>query len=178
MTRRLALLATGALLHGGALASIGDPIAVPASLQAYADEEPLFALTVDGVQRYECRALATMTDRYAWAWLGPDAALRDAQGRPAGRLVPGPQWVGRDGGRMVGRVRASAAAPGPDDLPWEVIAREGPATGAFTQVTSVQQVETRGGLPPTTACDESVLGRQAQSPFQARQVLYRKKSPA
>jgi hypothetical protein len=175
MIRNLALAAGGMALSASAWAALVDPVPVPSSLQAFADEEPVLGLSVAGMQRYECRALANSPNRFLWAWLGPDAALFDGQQRQVARFAAGPRWQGLDGGQMLGRVRASTASPTPGNVPWEIFVADSATTGLFTGVTAVQQVNTEGGLPPDTPCAERNLGQQAESPFRAEQILYRKK---
>ena len=68
---------------------------------------------------------------------------------------------------------ARADAPQPGAIPWLLLATEsvGPA-GAYARVTSIQRVNTAGGVAPSAACGTAELGRQARVPYTADYRLF------
>lgn len=114
-----------------------------ASLNAPGDAV-LMRLSATGVQVYECRATAGAAP--AWVFKEPRADLFLA-GQPVGRHFAGPSWEHKDGSRITGKVVTSLPAPGPSDIPWLRLAVASHAgTGAFSNATFVQRLDTKGGV--------------------------------
>jgi hypothetical protein len=126
-----------------------------------------------GVQVYECRE---RKDGYAtaheWSLLGPEATLY-AGGRMIGTHGAGPSWQSTDGSRVVGGVMAKVNAPSGDSIPWLLLTTrsDGPE-GAFSKVTSIQRVNTHGGLRPSNGCDDLTVGRQIPVRYTADYRFY------
>jgi hypothetical protein len=134
------------------------------------------ALTVAaaGVQIYECR-VGQNGGAPQWAFVAPDARLFDAKGAPIGSHGAGPHWTAADGSKLVGSVKARADAPRSDAIPWLLLGTtaSGPQ-GRFSGVTSIQRVETTGGLAPAAGCDAAAIGKQARIPYTADYRLFRR----
>jgi len=141
-------------------------VAVPENLKPGANEKLAMVVPAKGVQIYECRA--AKEGGYQWAFVAPEAELLDGRGSRIGRHYGGPHWEASDGSRIVGAVRARADAPAAGAIPWLLLAsiRPGP-DGAFSTVTSVQRVNTVGGMAPASGCSEKAVGTAARIPYTA-----------
>jgi hypothetical protein len=148
---------------------------IPDNLQAPAGERLLEVVGARGVQIYECRAKAGAAGAAGadWMFVAPEAELVDAQGRVLGKHYAGPHWEALDGSRVKGSVKAKADAPQAGAIPWLLLATDsvGPA-GRYAGITSIQRVQTVGGLAPTTGCSATDLGRQARVPYTADYRLF------
>jgi hypothetical protein len=150
----------------GACSSV-PPLEVPAPLQPAAGETLALTAPARGVQLYECRARKDGAG-FEWAFVAPDAELFDAHSRPIGHHGAGPFWQSSDGSRVVGTVKARADAPAANAIPWLLLTTKstGPA-GAFSGVTSIQRVNTVGGVAPAAACDAGLKGTTLRVPYTA-----------
>jgi hypothetical protein len=148
------------------------PVVVPAALQP-TNERAAFTLGAVGVQIYECK---TAPDKAvpSWAFVAPQAELMDAAGAKAGTHGAGPFWQAADGSRVVGSVKARADAPAAGAIPWLLLAVRGEgAAGRFTPVTSIQRINTAGGVAPAQGCaGVADLGQRAQVPYTADYVFF------
>ena len=125
------------------------------------------------MQIYECRAKAGSAAGAEWAFVAPDAQLFDAAGRPSGKHYAGPHWEDGDGSKVVASVKARADAPTADAIPWLLLtARSVGGDGRLAKVTSIQRINTVGGVAPVGGCDASTLGRSARVPYSADYVLF------
>ena len=152
----------GAIL---ALAACAAAPAVPETLRPGANETLAMVVAAKGVQIYECRAKGAA---HEWAFVAPEAELFDARGVPVGWHGAGPTWEAVDGSRVKGAVKARADAPNANAIPWLLLAtrNDGPA-GAFSAVSSIQRVNTAGGLPPPHGCTRETAGKQARVNYAA-----------
>lgn len=129
-------------------------------------------IKADGVQVYECRAKAGAAGDADWVLVAPAARLTGARGEAAGRHYAGPHWEAPDGSRIVGTVEARADAPRADAIPWLLLkTRSVGGPGRYAGVTSVQRVNTLGGVAPGRTCDASILGDIEHVPYTADYVL-------
>ena len=164
------LISASAALLTAACAN--TPFVVPDALRPATNE--LLATTVGarGVQVYECRARKDGSG-HEWAFVAPDADLLDAQGKTIGRHGAGPYWQAVDGSRVVGTVKARAEAPASGSIPWLLLTTKssGPV-GAFSNVTSIQRVNTVGGIAPATPCTAQLTGTPARVPYTADYRLF------
>ncbi|HEU0200224.1 MAG TPA: DUF3455 domain-containing protein [Burkholderiaceae bacterium] len=143
-------------------------VEVPATLAPAANEVHALTVAARGVQIYECRAKAGTTTEAAWVFVAPEAELFDARGRAVGRHGAGPHWQASDGSRVEGTLKARAAAPAADAVPWLLLStRDTGSKGAFSGVTSIQRVNTVGGTAPANACSVATAGATARVPYTA-----------
>ena len=145
---------------------------LPESLRTAPQEVLEDALTAVGETIYSCRRQA---GRLTWIDKGAEATLVDGARRNVGTLVPGPRFVAYDGSYVSGRVAAQEIVA-TDALAWElIVARRTSGAekgkGRFAKVTSIQQVRTRGGLPPQSDCNQQ--GISMLVPFSATYLVYR-----
>ena len=165
--------AAAALAAPAALATVmltvaacaGTPdMPVPASLVP-AGESLARVVPARGVQIYQCR---TKDGKHEWAFIAPDAELLDSTGKVVGRHGAGPVWEALDGSRVSATVKSRADAPDKRDIPWLLLtARSTGPAGAYSNVTSIQRVNTVGGIAPANGCDAATVGQQARVHYTA-----------
>ncbi|MDR3421522.1 MAG: DUF3455 domain-containing protein [Xanthobacteraceae bacterium] len=149
--------------------SVGSGYAqVPAAIAA-PGEAVVASFHAEGAQVYECKA--GNDGKLVWIFREPIAALI-LDGKTIGRHYAGPTWELADGSAVVGKVSGSAPSATVDDIAWlklDVVDRRG--SGTLTDVTTVQRINTRGGVMHGT-CDQS--GALKSAPYSADYVFLRK----
>lgn len=159
---------TSALIAGGC--ATADPptatIRVPDKLAAGANEALTLVVPAKGVQIYECRTKKDQSGAYEWAFVAPEADLYDQRGNRIGRHYGGPHWESYDGSKIVGALKERADAPAASAIPWLLLSSKsvGPQ-GAFSGVSSIQRVNTVGGIAPATGCSSANAGAQARMAY-------------
>lgn len=150
------------------------PPAVPPELAVGPGEALWRDFPAEGVQIYVCTATG-------WVFESPDALLLkadsdDGEGDPSivGHHFAGPTWEYKDHSSVVGARVAGAPAPVAGAIPWLLLkaTANGPQ-GRFSQVTSIQRLDTTGGVAPATGCDATTLGAKARVPYTATYYFYR-----
>ena len=145
---------------------------VPEVLRAPADQVLAFELQAKGVQIYECRAAKDDPHRFEWAFKAPQADLFDGTGKQVGTHYGGPTWEGGDGSKVLGTVLAKAESPASGAIPWLLLAaRSNSGAGVFSQVKSVQRLDTVGGAAPAVASAAQV-GQELRVPYTASYAFY------
>ena len=154
-----------------ACASLQKPtptVNVPDKLKPRPNESLEMIVPAKGVQIYECRAKKDQAGVYEWAFVAPEADLFDASGKKIGRHYAGPHWESTDGSKIAGTLKESADAPQAGALPWLLlITKSVGSQGSFSKITSVQRVNTAGGVVPKTGCSQSTVGTTARIPYTA-----------
>jgi hypothetical protein len=151
------------------------PADIPAPLHPASNETLAATVAASGVQIYECRAGAA---GFEWAFVAPDADLFDERGRPVGRHGAGPHWEAADGSRVVGTLKARADAPAAGAVPWLLLSvRPSGPQGMFSRVTSIQRVNTAGGVAPSTPCTVDTMGATARVRYTADYRLFATQPP-
>jgi len=144
------------------------PAEVPAQVVPAADQDLAFALEAEGVQSYACAD-------GAWVFIAPDADLyqHDNPG-PVGHHFAGPTWEYQDGSSVVAKKTADAKAD-PSSIPWLLLVATSHAgdEGRMTEITSIQRLETAGGLAPSGPC---AVGATLEVPYTATYFFYRTKA--
>ena len=143
-------------------------VKVPDKLKPGANESVAMIVPAKGVQIYECRAKKDQLGGYEWAFVAPEADLFDARGNRIGRHYAGPHWESTDGSKILGTLKERADAPVADAIPWVLLATKsvGP-DGSFSRVTSIQRVNTVGGVAPTGGCSQAAAGTPARINYTA-----------
>ena len=159
MSRRFLTPFLLSLVAGCTTSQTPTSVDVPAKLRPGANESLALIVPAKGVQIYECRAKKDRADQYEWTFVAPEADLFDARGAKIGKHYAGPHWESTDGSKILGAVKERADAPRPDAIPWLLLTSksDGPA-GSFSRVTSVQRVNTVGGIAPAAGCSQSNAG--------------------
>lgn len=159
--------------HGEAAAELSPP-RVPDSLRAGDGEVLRARASARGTQNYECQPTGRDSgDAYAWKLLGPEAELTGEGGKHLGRHYAGPTWESEDGSKVVGEVKAKAEAPDGKSVPWLLMrAKTTSGAGVFAGVTSVQRVDTEGGMAPAAGCDAAHAGARENAAYRATYLFY------
>ncbi len=182
-----ALLSACALLAlSGCATSAQPPTAndsLPADLRASPNEVLKEVLTANGDQTYVCRRTPSAVaggSQLLWAEQGSEATLVAADKQSAGTVVPGPHFIAYDGSYVIGTPLAEHQI-GANTLTWvrykaKFDAARRPGEGRFADVTSIQRIDTKGGLPPQPDC--TVEGVRLLVPYAATYMIYREQSAA
>jgi hypothetical protein len=147
------------------------PEDLPAALEVPAAEKLTFVALGVGVQIYDCHATANGSQ---WVFRAPEATLYandDAHGNGVATHYAGPTWQANDGGTVVGAVAARVSSPTPGNIPWlrlNAVAHNGP--GLFGDVSTIQRLDTVGGVAPAGPC---TVGDAARVPYQAHYYFYK-----
>jgi hypothetical protein len=158
-----------------AAAAIPEPPGISRNLRASAQEEPAFVLSANGIHLYECKPRATDPNAYSWYFVVPDATLRDSGGERA-RHAAVNQWDSTSDRSTVSGVLTAMQPTTPGNLPWALIrAIPGAADGMFAGVTSIQRVNTSGGVAPATGCDAASAGSEVRVNFSADYYFYKRR---
>ena len=143
-------------------------VTVPDKLRAGPDEILLMVAAAKGVQIYECRPRRDQVGAFEWAFVAPEADLFDRQGAKFGKHYAGPHWEASDGSKILGTVKERADAPAAGAIPWLLLAvKSAGPEGALSKVTSIQRVNTVGGVAPQDGCSPSRSGAKARVDYTA-----------
>jgi hypothetical protein len=150
----------------GACATQPASSIIPEQLDPGAKESMTLIVPAKGVQIYECRA--AKAGGYEWTFVAPEAELFDTTGTKIGRHYGGPHWESTDGSKVLAKLVARADAPKAGDIPWLLLGAKsvGPE-GSFSKVTSIQRVNTAGGMAPKAGCSQDNAGTPARIPYTA-----------
>ncbi len=117
---------------------------------------------------YECRESENAHGQYEWAFVAPQAELLDTSGNRIGRHYGGPHWEANDGSKVVGTIKAWADEPVANAIPWLLLAATSVGNGgAFSTVSSIQRIDTSGGVAPAAGCSLTTAGTSAQIAYTA-----------
>ena len=109
----LAAALAAAALPAAALAGPAAP-AVPGEIAVSGDHKPYLIAHAEGVQIYECSAVA---GGHAWRLLAPRATLTGENGKVLGSHYAGPRWEARDGS-IVAAARDGGVTVDPTAVDW------------------------------------------------------------
>jgi hypothetical protein len=145
---------------------------VPPALDPPSDQSLAMVVRAKGVQVYECRARKDGTG-FEWTFVAPEADLFDRYGRHLGTHGAGPYWQADDGSRVIGTVKARADAPVAGAIPWLLLATtSGGPEGSISKVSSIQRVNTAGGVAPDAGCGEQTRSKLARVAYTADYRLF------
>ena len=149
------------------------PPKVPKILRVPAGQTVLLKALGKGVQIYSCKARADDPSKFEWSFKAPEADLTDEHGDKIGKHYAGPTWEASDGSKVVGKKIAETPARRPGAVPWLLLeAKTHEGTGTFARVTYIQRVDTEGGVPPTTGCDQTRVNTEARVDYRANYYFY------
>lgn len=175
MDARIIAAAAASLLALPVLAAVSEPSGLNPRLRASIDEEPAFVLSGKGEQVFECRPRTADANAFDWVFVRPDATLYDGSSS-VGRLATANVWESAsDRTSVSGLIRATQPG-GADNLPWALL-RAWPSgdSGMFAGVTSIQRVNTNGGIAPATGCDDTHAGSETRVAFSADYYFYKRR---
>jgi Protein of unknown function (DUF3455) len=149
-------------------ASVGGA-EIPGAIAA-SGEALVATIRAEGTQVYECKA--DPSGRLAWQFREPIAMLFEDD-KTVGRHFAGPSWAFDDGSTVQGKVTGRAPGASANDIPLlrlEVTSRQG--SGQLSEVTTIQRLNTRGGVAQG-ACERA--GVLHSAPYSADYLFYKKK---
>jgi len=154
-------------------AAVTAPGGLPPRLQAAPGEEPAFMLAAEGVHVFECKPGNGPTG-FTWSFVAPDATLFEGARTAATQTRPD-LWESATDRSSVTAVPRTTAQAGDADLPWALFAAQPLAdAGLFAGVTSIQRVNTAGGVAPAADCGADRAGSELRVPFTADYYFYRR----
>ncbi|MEM5453678.1 DUF3455 domain-containing protein [Paraburkholderia phytofirmans] len=166
---------------------------LPTELRAGQHEVLQEVMTTHGDETYVCRRIKAATQpgmalpgvardgtQLLWDPLGSEAILVDSNGQSAGTVAPGRYFLSYDGSYVIGKVAAESQV-GANALTWvrytaRFVAAPRPGEGRFADISSIQRIDTSGGLPPQPDCE--VEGAHLLVPYGATYMFYRAKGLA
>lgn len=160
------------LLFAGCAAN-PTPTPVPASLVP-AGEREVHRFAARGMQTYQCKAHAV--SGAVWTYVASELQLFDDRGEVVGHhTFPPPVWAAVDGSKFTGQVKARANAPQAGAGQWLLLStRSTGAEGRFSKITSLQRVNTVGGVAPLSRCEAGNIGVAEKTPLAAEFVFFSK----
>ena len=162
-----------ALLASISTAKAGSMPEVPEALKVPATQVLSLETQAAGVQIYECKTSKGDPKLFEWVFKAPEAELFDSADKKIGRHYAGPTWESNDGSKVVGEVKAKDNGPDPNAIPWLLLsAKSTSGSGVFSQVQSIQRLQTTGGKAPAESCDQAQLGKEARVPYKAKYLFY------
>lgn len=167
------------------------PPAVPAGIEVLAPNEAFLIGHAFGSQNYECQPSESL-GRVAWTLFTPQATLFDDSfdqlithfnspnpDEGDGAVVVRATWQDSTDSSRFWAKATGVVTVDPTAIAWvrlQVVGtRRGPTGGdELSESTFVQRVNTKGGLAPTTGCDQLTdVGGKAFVPYTADYVFYR-----
>ena len=110
---------------------------------------------------------------YSWVLKGPNAILSDADFAQVGTHGVGPTWTSSDGSMISGTKVAQAAGSASDAVPWLLLkATSTGGAGVFANITSVQRLNTAGGVAPATGCGSTTVSSETSVNYSADYYFY------
>src|ERR1700743_274219 len=144
---------------------------VPDKLSPPETERLILQAHATGDQIYVCQ---TGTDqKLAWTLKAPDAQLFDAQNKLIAKHYAGPTWKHNDGSDVVGKPAARLDSPDANAIPrFPLPAPSHSGDGAFSKVTFIQRLHTKGGQAPLSGCDDAHRNAETKSAYSADYYFY------
>ena len=163
-------------LFAGAAGAATPQSIIPEQINPPAGQALRLIVAAKGVQIYECRESKQRAGAWEWTFVAPSAELFDTTGAKIGRHYGGPAWEAVDGSRIVGTVKAKADAAAANAIPWLLLETKADGNqGSFSKVTSIQRVNTAGGMAPKVGCSESNAGTPVRVPYTADYYFFSSK---
>jgi hypothetical protein len=175
MARIPCLVAMLGLAALPALSAIPAPSGLAPRLAAGADEEPAFMLSARGTNIFQCKARVNEPNTYGWYFVAPDAILYEGTRAAGGHRAVGQFESDNDRTSVFGVLRATQPG-GAENLPWATM-RAAPTgdSGMFAGVTTIQRVNTAGGVAPADGCTAANAGNEARVNFSADYYFYKRR---
>ena len=147
-------------------------VSIPQQIKPPTGNSPVLTVHAKGDQIYQCSLNGGV---HSWQLQAPDARLFDEQGHVVGNHYSGPIWEYKEGSRVVGRVLNKVDIAPDFSISWllvEVVAHKG--NSLFSDVSFINRINTRGGLPPLSGCDSNHLGGEKRVAYTADYIFYAK----
>ncbi len=163
-------------------------VIVPESLNPGKDQSLALVAAAKGVQIYECSVSKEQAGQYEWLNIAPKADLFDKNGNKIGNYYAGSHWESNDGSKVLGTVKEKVDAPLPGNASWLLVSTESDGSkgafseittiqrlntvGGFSEITTIQRLNTVGGAAPATDCSQAEVGTLANSDYTADYYLF------
>ena len=145
----------------------------PSELTPPASAVFLFELRARGVQIYTCEINPENPSAFAWKFKAPQAELFNDRGEVVGSHFAGPTWQSQDGSSVVGELVTRVDAPSKKAIPWLLLkAKSHGGDGAFSTITHIQRLATKGGVAPSEGCDATHEDEEVRVPYEATYAFY------
>ena len=130
-------------------------------------------LSAEGAHIYQCRPVSA-DGRFGWVFTAPDATLYEGSRSAATHKVPDLYESLSDRSSVTAVPRANQPA-GAGNLSWQLMqAAPLNPTGMFAGVTSIQRVNTQGGVAPAGGCGPAADGAESRVAFRADYYFYKR----
>lgn len=147
--------------------------AIPAVFPDPPNEQKSLEVGAKGVQIYTCGPKKDNPEQFEWSLKAPEAELTDSKGYKVGKHYGGPTWESTDGSKVVGDREKVQSKPAPNAIPWLMLpAKSTEGKGLFSQVKSIQRLNTEGGKAPETGCDKANVGKEVRVDYKASYYFY------
>jgi Protein of unknown function (DUF3455) len=149
---------------------------VPAALQPGDGERAVFTWHAIGTQIYECRSAGNAAP--GWVFVAPEADLFKQKNEKVGTHGAGPHWAALDGSKVVGSVKTRAEGASAADIPLLLLSAKadgaaGKMVGKMVGISSVQCLNTAGGVAPATGCQSQAdVGKRVMPAYSADYVFF------
>jgi hypothetical protein len=151
---------------------------LPAAVQVPAGFQVAMETVGSGEITYECKAKAAMPSEFEWAFVGPNAVLKNRMGAAVGRYYgPPATWEAMDGSKITG-AQLAVVPGGMGNLPLQLV-KANPAVGgkdgmgAMNGISHIQRVATRGGVAPAMPCAVGNAGQKQLVNYQADYIFWK-----
>jgi hypothetical protein len=161
------------LLAGSSVATYGaGESKVPEAIQVPAGQHLVLEAHARGFQVYACGK--SENGQAQWTLKAPDAVLLDSKGQTIGHHFAGPTWKHTDGSEVVGTLVSRMDAPDHRSIAWLLLsAASHSGQGAFSKITSIQRIHTKGGQAPSgESCGATNLGAETRVRYSADYLFY------
>ena len=123
------------------------------------------------MQIYACHA---SEPRLSWTLEAPEASLVDGDGHALAKHYAGPTWESLADGSKVMASKISAYSGDPSAIPLLLLkASSHEGAGRMSDVSYIQRLATRRGLPPSAGCDAAHVGDVIRVEYAATYYFYR-----
>jgi hypothetical protein len=137
---------------------------------AYSDSHSAMRYDGKGAQIYVCSAI---NGKFAWTLKAPDAKLTGEKAQGTIKHFAGPTWQAPDGSSVVGDAVATSPSPRPGAIPWLVLrAKSHSGAGLLSNVAYVVRTDTRGGVAPSSGCNQAHSASERRVPYSATYLFF------
>jgi hypothetical protein len=158
---------------GVLLPVISQAQAIPEEIKVPASTHSVLTLHAKGEQIYQCNE---QQNQYSWNIKEPNALLFDTSGQLAGSHTAGPEWKYKDGSRIQGQVIKKIDVTPDSAIPWLLLETTKTINnGVLAKIRFIQRINTRGGLPPASDCNNNHLGIEKPVTYSADYIFYAEK---
>jgi hypothetical protein len=166
------VVSSAALADGHAKAF--DQSTLPDAVKVPAGNKVVMETVGIGETTYECRDKKDAPGQMEWAFVGPNAVLKDRKGATVGAYYgPPATWKSTDGSEVTATQLAVSPAPA-GNIPLQLVkANPAKGNGAMMGVTYIQRVASKGGVAPAMACDAAAKGKKEIVKYQADYIIYK-----